>query len=978
MHWFVNMIWMMRLHNTLLRQVLNVVIILVPFLAAAQPSDSTQVKLTKQELIKEKQKIQAEIILLNEAIQQSEHTISIYKKSDFTPTTMFQLSQLYVKREKLAYILKMEVFERQLALFDKGILQAEPEEPRVEYGPSIQLCDQVFKRFPDNNFKESLLYWHGLCLFEDNEREQASQVFKQLLAEFPETQFKDEVNFRIGEHYFDMQEYQQAIDVYKLTIKKWDNSFFGMALYKLAWSYYKINDYQESISTFFYLLRDLDMLDTLNCEEMGRSKLDLRDETIDYLAICFSELGGLTVAQKFLSDINGTPNQVVKITHHLGDVYRKRSFYEEALAIYHDLLKKYPLYPAAPTVQFAIFDCYNKMENQRQAIATRNILLKNYHPKSKWGLANNKAEDRDLLKDVIVKVDFILATPLLAKADEALRRDDKEKAIKHYKDFIQNFSRDERAPRAAFNIAECYYDLKNYRSAARMYQVVVKKFPPHEFTEDAAYNRVICFDQLFTNETDPMPDKIKLTVGRKKTEIPVKSKAQKALLQACHEFVRIIPSGDKTVEILLKSIGEFVNLERYDVAQGLLHRVIQEITRKNHGTKFYSQAASLMAQVSYKQEKFKKAEKWYAIVAKTAGDSVKDSSRKMMASSRYKIAENLMAQGDSLKAAREFERIALRYSGSDVAEVATYDAALQYEKAGFDLNAAKLFELFGRRYPKSEYIEEALFHAGVLYEKHGHYKKAAQNFMKVYLRDKTSKLAADALYSAGSAYEAAEKWRLAASAYGKFLKEFKAEPVKLFETAFREALATYKNKNYVSAKQLLHNTLQYYHSLVTKNIEVDSYYAAQASFLLAEIDFVYFSFVKITPPLEAAMHKKQLVLNVLLQKYLETTKYKVADWTTAAFFKIGQAFEKFGQAILESPAPENASEEELKLYWDTIQSKLVHPLLAKALEYYLSNEKLAEKADIENEWVEQSRQRIAELKNELSIASHAHSTKIAN
>lgn len=935
----------------------------------AQEADSTDSKAQKAARLKERKATIAELKLVNAGIQQCERTISNYKDRDFTPNTMFQLSHLYIKKGKLAYSLELEKFERMLALFDRGILKEEPEEPRIDYGPSIKLCQDILKHFPDVEFRENLLYWYGLCLFEDNEREQAAQIFQQLLEEFPKTEFADEVNFRIGEFHFDVQDYQKAIDVYKLTIDKWNNPYFGMALYKLAWSYYKLNQYRESISTFFYLLGDLDMLDSLNCEEMGRSKLDLREETIDYIAISFSELGGLDVANEFLKDVNATEDQIIQITHSMGDIYNKRSFYDQALAIYGNLLEQYPLYKNAPQVQFGIFECYSKLDKYDESIAARKTLVKNYHPKSKWGRANADPESRKMVKELVDKVDFILATPILAKADDAVARNDYQKAITHYREFIDNFPKDERAPRAAYNMADSYYELEDYRMAAKVYLIVVKKFPPNELTEDAAYNRVICYDMLFQQEKNRQPDTITVSLGRKKLKFQVESKGQKELLQACQEFVRIIPSGDKTVEILLKSVEQFFKLEQLKVSHLLLNRVLNEILKKRHGLKYYGQAASLMAQVCYKLEKFKQAEKWYAVASRTCTDSladIRENSRQMMASSRYKIAENLMAEGDSLSAAKEFERIAVRYSSSEVAEVATYDAAMQFEKAGQQKKAAKLYELFARRYTRAEHAEEALLRAGMLYEKLGEHKKAAKNYMQVYTRDRNSDAAAGALFSAGLAYEAAEKWRLAAAAFGKYLQEYKAEPEKLYEIAMKEANATYESKDYVKARQLLISFLNYHQSLKNRGVEVDDYFAAKASFLLAEIDYIYFTSVKLSPPLELNMQKKQLVLNGLLQKYLETTNYKIADWTTAAFYKIGQAFEDFGQSVMDSPPPEGASQEDLDQYWATIRVQLVHPLLGKALEYYQANEKLANKTDIQNKWVDATRERIAALQEELA------------
>ncbi|MBN2089830.1 hypothetical protein JW964_09455, partial [candidate division KSB1 bacterium] len=462
---------------------------------------------------------------------------------------------------------------------------------------------------------------------------------------------------------------------------------------------------------------------------------------------------------------------------------------------------------------------------------------------------------------------------------------------------------------------------------------------------------------------------IKFSSNGKKILVLTKSVGQKEFLQACNEYTKIIPNSEKTVEILLKSGEQFFNLEQLEITRAILNRAVLIITRKSQGRKYYAQIASLLAQACYKLEKFKEAEKWYGVASKFAADSVnlRDVSKKMMASSRYKIAENLMASGDSLKAAQELEKIAIRYGGSEVAEVATYDAAVQFEKVGQDAKAAKLFEIFATRYPNSENFEKASLRAGVLYEKLRKDDRAAQNFMKVYQHNRNSELAAGALLSSAQAYERSKKWTLAASAYRKYYQEYSQEdPKKLFEAVFKDALATHESRNLVAAQSLLQNTINYSNQLRNNGVEFDEYFVAQAYFLLAEIDFKFFTTIKLMPPLEANMQKKQMVLNALLQKYLEATKFKIADWTTASFYKIGQAFESFAQSVMESPIPEEATVEQIEQYKEAIRTRLVFPLWQKAIEYYQGNLKLSQESNVQNEWVEKSRTCIINLQKELS------------
>ncbi|MBN1349432.1 tetratricopeptide repeat protein [candidate division KSB1 bacterium] len=918
-----------------------------------------------------------ELVRLNEIISQCERTIALYPQSDFTPTTMFQLSKLSLRREKLLFEFKLDKFLAVLERFDKGILKEEPQEPKIDFTKSIQLCEDILNNFKDIDFREDVLYWYGLCLFENSQRKEAADVFKTILQEFPRTEYENEINFRIGEYFFDAQDYGKAIQTYSKTIQTWNNPFFAMALYKLAWSYYKIENYSQSISTFFYLLGDLDMIDSLNCAEIGRSNVDLREESIDYIAICFSEYGELPLARKFLSDTKCGASYKTQILHSLADVYRKRSYYDKALAIYHELLKDFPFYSEAPEIQKSVFECYNQQQNEVQALKARENLVRRFGLKSAWAAKNPGKEQRDKVTEYIKSIDFILATPVINKADEMLSAGKLEPAIKIYRDFVRNFSRDERAPRALFNASECLYELKQYHKAARHYNLFVKKYAPHELTEDAAYNRIICYDQLMRLETEKKPDTLIFSFARKKYPVITESRAQKELLTACNEFLIIVPKGEKTVEILLKSAEQLAKLEQYPPCENLLHAAVSAITRRNLGHQFYTQAASLIAQVSYKQNKFKEAEKWYALVAASAGDSVNltENSLKMMASSRYKIAENLMAKGDSAKAALEFERVALRYGKSEIGERSTFEAAVQHEKSGNVQRAAKLFELFARRYPESEHVEQSMLRAARIRESLGNWKDAAQNYMKIYNRNPGSEMAPTVLFSAGMCYENCGYWNMVALIFSKYHTNYPNDPTKVIEAMFKEGQAYYAQKNYADAVRVLNRMLYAHQSLKEKNVAVDDYYAAQAKFTMGEIDFQKFKMIKLNPPFEANMQRKQVVFNEMLQNYTATTKYEIADWTTASFFKIASAFETFAQDIMESPSPEGATKEQVKAYRATIWEKLAKPLKVKALDYYQANDRLATQISMTNEWIQKSRQRISELSGELTDNTQLSSSK---
>jgi len=90
----------------------------------------------------------------------------------------------------------------------------------------------------------------------------------------------------------------------------------------------------------------------------------------------------------------------------------------------------------------------------------------------------------------------------------------------------------------------------------------------------------------------------------------------------------------------------------------------------------------------------------------------------------------------------------------------------------------------------------------------------------------------------------------------------------------------------------------------------------------------------------------------------------VAEWTTASSHKIGFAFERFANSLLESPRPASLTGEALEQY-NTKLRESVQPFMEKALDAYQANVRQATEHGIENQWVDESRKRMEVLTTEL-------------
>ncbi|MCC6645409.1 MAG: tetratricopeptide repeat protein [Polyangiaceae bacterium] len=112
-----------------------------------------------------------------------------------------------------------------------------------------------------------------------------------------EVRYLAEVWWQIGDFHFDQADtkagpfnYNRAVTAYRLSqrlvVDKLKNPVYGVALYKLAWTYFKQQRYEESVKAFVALLAHTEELEA----KTGDPGADFRKEAYDYIAASLAYL----------------------------------------------------------------------------------------------------------------------------------------------------------------------------------------------------------------------------------------------------------------------------------------------------------------------------------------------------------------------------------------------------------------------------------------------------------------------------------------------------------------------------------------------------------------------------------------------------------------------------------------------------------------------------------------------------------------
>jgi hypothetical protein len=365
----------------------------------------------------------------------------------WTPDAMFRLSDLYLDEAKYRWDEKEAAAAMspepppEPAAEDED-LDAAPKYYGPDFSPSVAIWRDIATRFPDYRQIDGTIYLLAYYLGEMRLTAEAMQAYLGLVCrnkfdpmapppDAPDpralrlrravagnlyddcTPMKDnpdlveEAWVRIGEIHFDARgELPLAIAAYKKVSDNPKSKFYDIALYKLAWSYYRNNQFLDGITAFDQLVKYSD-----EQEAQGKPQNDLRGESVQYLAISFAdpwEDNALSDPARAIERADafykGRTNErhVRDVYEQLGDVLRLSagtpttgevppeiaSAYNSAISAWRFTLENWPLHPRNPLVQQKIVDALAFVGDASGAALERARLAETYRKGGAWYTAN--------------------------------------------------------------------------------------------------------------------------------------------------------------------------------------------------------------------------------------------------------------------------------------------------------------------------------------------------------------------------------------------------------------------------------------------------------------------------------------------------------------------------------------------------------------------------------------------------------------
>ncbi|KAK3582180.1 hypothetical protein CHS0354_023716 [Potamilus streckersoni] len=353
-----------------------------------------------------------------------EKRLEIYEKSAEYVEYKNALKEYYKSEASLSDTL--EVY--------KPVPPTPPEPPDPKLDLLLEIYDQILSNVQDEKYIPHVLFAKAYVLGEryvdykimknlkdidiDQKRQEAISFLEQLLRKYPDNDYTVQTYILIGEYLFNSTRKQprrtiEAIPYYQRAVqyiveRNASKEYYQSVLYKLAWSYFRIDEYKEARTWFNYLMEDIEKNEEIYSGKSMPSYIltGVKYEVISNLAECFLKIqrkeDDTRSAAEEISSIYRTSVkfQIRRFTpliyQRLGELYEESAEFEKVKDVYTVLLRKFPNYELAPYITNKIirlleimaqngeFDGVEQEIIEQQLYEERKNLFYRYGRTTKW------------------------------------------------------------------------------------------------------------------------------------------------------------------------------------------------------------------------------------------------------------------------------------------------------------------------------------------------------------------------------------------------------------------------------------------------------------------------------------------------------------------------------------------------------------------------------------------------------------------
>ncbi|MDH3808355.1 MAG: tetratricopeptide repeat protein [Desulfuromonadales bacterium] len=810
---------------------------------------------------------------------------------------------------------------------------------------AIELYTKLLNDYPLYERNDQVLYQMSRAYEELGKTKEAMEVMDRLVRDFPRSRYIDEVQFRRAEYFFVHRRYLDAEDAYTNVVDMGvSSSFYELALYKLGWTFYKQEIYEDALYRFIELLdhkvsMGYDFAQTEDEQERKRM-----EDTFRVISLSFSNLGGADAVVEYFSR-HGRSSYENLVYSNLGEFYFDKLRYADASATYNAFVSRNPFHKIAPNFHMRVIEIQAAGGFPTLVLDFKKKFAATYGLKAEYWEHFDPTDRPDVLGYLKTNLTD-LANHYHACYQDPLQAEEKqanfEEALHWYRAFLKSFPTEIESPAINNLLADLLLENQSFGAAAVEFEKTAYGYPSHEKSSHAGFAAVSAHRQHLGTVAPEDKD----TVRRE-------------IVRSSLKFADTFPEHEKAAIILGAAADDLYGMKEYEQALAAANKLLEVFP----GTDVDVDRAAwlVIGHSSYELLRYSEAETAYlnVLALLPAEDKERDELANNLAASIYKQGEQANAVQDYRLAADHFLRVGRMAPTSKIRPTAEYDAAAALMELKDWEMAATVLVAFRNSFPGHELQPEVTKKIAYVYKENGQLSLAANEYERIERESQDDEIRRDALLVAAELHEKNGNSVRALEVYQRYVGHF-PQPVEL----------NLETRNKITEILKAQNERELYLNELREIVAIDAsagsartprtrYLAAQAALVLAELRYDTFVAVRLVKPFEVNLRKKRELMKTATQEFSQLMDYEIGEFTAAATFYMAEIYSHFSKALMTSERPEGLSPLELEQYELAIEEQ-AYPFEEQAIDVHESNLKLISRG-VYNEWIEKSLQKLADF-----------------